>query len=395
MFRRKTYKTRVKVPPLPSELWLIIFDIVIEEGIVRLDQCDYTTFPHISSSFTTSARSHQFYDSYYRLRLVCRRFNTMLGARPWQSFSDSSSLPFPTTTRSLYLDLKKVLSSHFQRLFAETSTFGRLVSLDVNCGRSPFYFFEASAGRAFPNVKRLILKIENMPHWPRDGQFWSLLYSSFPLLVTFVLLAEYWTIPEELEWKEGDEIVCFEWLEILYFHDRVPYLGCHFPHLRHASIWACSSRELQILLRSPHLESLLIRSAFVAGLSIIDVTSCLRLKLLGLNYRLFTRVVLLGLYHPVEHIWLYYPFTDPDPDLFQKLWRTAPKAYRIIVEFTSYNWEFDWREFHEQLGRDSDSFGMSMIPSAYGDGCLVFERQPATAEITGGFLRKVWSKMRR
>jgi hypothetical protein len=115
--------------------------------------------------------------------------------------------------------------------------------------------------------------------------------------------------------------------------------------------------------------------------------------LLGVDYGLLTRVALLGLYHPVEHIWLSYPFTFPDPDLFQKLWRTAPKASRIIVEFPPSNPQ--WRDSYVQLCRNFDSFGMSMIPSAYGDRCLVFERQSATAEITGGVLRKAWSKMRR
>jgi len=36
MIRRKNNKVRVETVPLPSELWLVIFDIVIEEGIIWL-----------------------------------------------------------------------------------------------------------------------------------------------------------------------------------------------------------------------------------------------------------------------------------------------------------------------------------------------------------------------
>jgi hypothetical protein len=373
MFRRKNSKIRVEMPPLPTELWLVIFDIVIEEGIIRLDQCDYTTFPRMASPFSASARCYQFYDSYYRLRLVCRRFNTLLGTRPWQSFSDSSSLPFPIPSRSLYIDLKSLNSPHFQRLFAEASSFGRLVSLDVDCGRSPRHFLEASAGRAFPNVQRLVLRVENKPFAASDIPFWMLVNCAFPLLVTFVLLAEEWFVPWEFKWKEGDEMICFERLEILYFRNRAPYLGCHFPRLRHASIWVCDLTELKILTRSPHIESLLMRSA--PFYPTIDVTSCLRLKLLGFDYDLLSEVVPLDVAHPVDHIWVYYRFSGLEVELFQKLWIKAPKVDRIIIEFSSSDVQSEFREYFESIGIKFDTFAPSEIPFAHGDRYLVLNRQ--------------------
>jgi hypothetical protein len=375
-FRQKTHKTRVKMIELPNELWLITFDLVIEEGTIRLDRCDYTTFPIIGSCFFHSVHCYQFYDSYYRLRLVCRRFNAILGARPWQSFSDSSSLPFPITTRSLYLHLESLGSQHFQRLFAETSRFGRLVSLDVDCGISPCYFLEASPGQTFPNVQRLVLRVANTPFSPPYGPFWRLVNCAFPLLVTFVLIAEHWFVPgQQIQRKEDDEIVSFEQLEILYLHSRVLCLECRFPRLRHASISACSESELEILIRSPHLQSLLIRSH-----RRIDVSSCERLKLLGFEHHPFCRVVPLGLNHPVENVWIYCSYTFPDPDdVFPTLWKIAPRAHRIIVEFPSSHEQNHWRKICERIGMPYfNSFGLSMMPPvALGDRCLVFEWERA------------------
>ena len=271
MLRRKN-KTRIKTASLPTELWLIIFDIVIEEGIIRLDDCDHMTFPHVEASFSSSAPRYQFYDSYWRLRLVCRGFNILLSNQPWQFFSGSWSLPFPISTRALYVD-HKTLS--IQSLSAEMLTFGRIVSLDVEGVALSYFFLQARVGRAFPNVQRLNLKFVNRPYPPLKGSFWTLLHCLFPCLVTLILLGESRIIVQGVQWKEGDKIIRFERLEILYFSDKVPYLACDFPRLRHASIWGCLLSELKILTRSPHLESLLIRSTYIPKHN-IDVISCIR-----------------------------------------------------------------------------------------------------------------------
>jgi hypothetical protein len=68
----------VEMAPLPVESWLIIFDMVIEEGIVSLDEYHYMIFPHTGSSFSALTRCYQFYDSH-----LCQRFNSLLGALPW------------------------------------------------------------------------------------------------------------------------------------------------------------------------------------------------------------------------------------------------------------------------------------------------------------------------
>jgi hypothetical protein len=285
---------------LPTELWLAIFDIVIADGIIH---CDPATFPYFKVSFSSITHDRQLYKIYYRLRLVCRRFNTLLGAPPWQSFSDST-LPLLITTRALLFDLYACSKPDFQLFLTETITCGRLVHLDVQ-----YYSSHSSgelhlsdflcAGPVFRNVQRLTLR-------PTQGRLlskastWARLNRAFPFLATFVISAHRWNTVDVLRSEMG-EVACFERLETLYLDGQAKCLGCHFPRLRNASIGKCSQKELEILIRSPHLESLLIRSDWFGDS--IDVSSCPRLKLLGLPYHSSTGVVPIGCDHAVEHIW--------------------------------------------------------------------------------------------
>src|ERR1700689_2633178 len=97
---------------LPAEIWLIIFDTVIEEAIIWLEHCDYTTYPYIQAFISSTHPRNQLYDTYCRLRLVCRRFNALLGDRPSQLFVDSTPLPLLPTTRALYLNLDALYAPH-------------------------------------------------------------------------------------------------------------------------------------------------------------------------------------------------------------------------------------------------------------------------------------------
>ena len=399
MFRRKKEKTRVEVATLPAELWFIIFDIVIEEGIIRLNQCDYTTFPYMESVFSASAYRYQLYDSYWRLRLVCRRFNALLSAPPWHAFSYGSSLPFPITTRALYLDLYTLSQKHFQRLLAETSTFGRLVYLDVKCDLSKSsdrlnLLDFLCAGQVFGSAQRLTLRLEDRARSKPPISFWTRIHRAFPSLVTLAVVTGYMYGGVGLH---SEAVVCFARLEILYLTEVVSYSACRFPRLRHASVWRCTRTELQALTRSPHLESLLIRSSL--SYSKIDAKSCLRLKSLGLPHNLLSGVVPLGLEHPVEHIWLYsssplrsYPLRIPQ--LFELLLNRAPKAYQIFVEISSSDSQYRWRQNDEIRGMIPSSFRLNTELLMGSKIFFVFERKQEAAVVSGGVLKKIWGKMR-
>jgi hypothetical protein len=391
MFHAKGCKTGIKTTSLPTEIWIMILEIVVEEGIVQLDHCDHITFPHMWTSTPASVRRYQFYGSYWRLRLVCRRFNTLLGARPWQSFSDSSLLPLSITTRALYLDLEALSKPYFQPLLTETLKCDRLVYIDVECrlsSRSDRLNLSdfLSMGRTFRSTQRLTLRLVSGPFVQQEIAFWTRLNRAFPLLTTLVIVTNYWGATGEPR-LEDDEVICLERLEILYFSCAVSYSGCHFPRLRHASIWKCTRPELEILTRSPHLESLIIR-AYISDLGNIDVSSCFRLKLLGFPDH--SSLAPLGCDHPVEHIWLYSNTYLRNPDLFEQFLR-LPMLSQITVEFSSYDLHYRWRRTGE-LRRIK--FGLSTRPPEHGDVVLVFKREQLDARVTGSVMRKAWSKMR-
>jgi hypothetical protein len=393
MFPRTYYKTKVDAVSLPNELWLIILDIVIEEGIIWLDQCDYTTFLHTGSSLTVSARHYRCSNSYWRLRLVCRTFNALLGARPRVYFLGSSLLPLPHTIRALDLALQLLPQPDFQCLLAERPTCARLVYLDVECYISPKSnrlnvsdFLRE--GRAFCNVQRLTLRLG-------DGgsqvSFWTRLHYAFPSLATLAVHTGRGTREptEELRLEGGDNVVCFERLGILSFSGLITYSGCHFPHLRHASVSGCTQPELEILTRSPDLESLLIWS-YLHDLNNIDVASCLHLQLLGIADSPSRSQLQLGRDHSVEHIRLYSISHLRNSDFFEELLR-LPKISRITVEFSECNLQYCWRRIDELQEMKFDSSGTSKAHYYYLRG---FKPEWLANEVDGGVLKKVWSKMR-
>jgi hypothetical protein len=282
------YISRTNMPTLPPELWLIILDMVVEGNVVGLWQCDRATFPFMRKSLRDGTDPYRLCDLHRQLRLVCRSFNSMVGSEPIHYFSPGSSLPFVNTIRVLVLDIAGAPAPHFQRLLAEPSTCRQLVCLDVTCSlsQSPNWpstsaFLRASAGRAFPNVQRLVLRLSNNLSWQDEQSFWTPLNDSFPFLVTLVITLEHPGGNGLLPIGLANEDVTFERLEILYIGGAIPYWGLAFPRLRRASIATCSSLVGENLNRSAHLDSLLIRNPWIP--MSLDVSSYSHLRFLGMD----------------------------------------------------------------------------------------------------------------
>jgi hypothetical protein len=386
---------------LPPEIWLIIFDTVIEEAIISLEHCDYTTYSLIQSFLSSSYSHRRLYDSYCRLRLVCRRFNALLGDRPSQSFTDSTPFPLPPTTRALYINLYAVSALHFRHLLAEPTAYRRLVYLDVTCvvnqrmyGTHLSEFLAVSARQAFPNVRRLSLRIVTLYWGPRDWKeisFWTRLHSSFPLLVTLVITAAQYgsQVLSEMAWK----VVTFEMMETLYLEGTIEYSGCYFPRLRHASISSTSHFSTKPLFEiSPHLESLIARPNWPD--QPIDASSFSHLRSLGIPYARLREVVRLGRHHPLEQLRLFsYAFPD-DSNKFgplKEILERMPGISQIIVNDSSapekrskpYTDDFQRRKLY--------SIGLSAVPSEYDDRIFVITR---SITVNDGILKRVWSQMR-
>jgi hypothetical protein len=353
----------------------MIFDIVIEEGIIRLDQCDYIKFPYMEPFFWAKQHQNRFYDSYWRLRLVCRRFNAILGETP-HKICQLSIFPLPTAVRALILDLETLPKSHLELLSAETVASKRLVCLDVTC--SVFQppdrldisdFFRATARQALPHVQRLTLRLLTEPNGEYEVPFWTRLHDSFPLLVTLLIIEDHGRVGKSALSTDGK--VTFERLEILYISHAMPYVGRCFPRLRHASVPVCSQTELKLSDLSPDLESLLIRSEWMSFR--INVTFLPHLKLLGIpdNYIVVASV---GCDHPLEHIWLYSTTLCSNHGFIKQLQKKLPNVCRITVKLLLPTWQGCTERAEEYRQGNFESIGLITRPIKHGDTHLIIER---------------------
>ena len=370
----------------------MIFDLVIKEAIIWPEHCNYTTFPYIQKFLSSNHPHHRFYESYCRLRLVCRNFYALLGDRPSQSFFDSTSLPLPISTRALYLNFAVLQATRFQRLLADPSTCGRLVYLDVTCAlpliprrTHLFSFLAATPEEAFPNVQRLSLRIDKASWVPRDYtdySFWRRLHRAFPLVVTLVITVDQGhygcLILSEMVW----EPVTFERMETLHLEGSIMYSGCHFPRLRHASIFSTDRFLTTHLLKlSPHIESLVAGPTWRG--QPIDAGSFSRLRSLGIPKSWLQEVVPLDRYHPLECLWLLscdVPDDYGEYGPFKEILEKAPGISQIIVDLSSPPWKRPKPCIDEFRRMNMDSIGLSVIPSAYGDHILVCRRSNAVVK---------------
>jgi hypothetical protein len=371
---------------LPTELWIIIFDLVIQEGIIRVDQCDHTKFPYIQSTLSSLRFRYHFYDSYHRLRLVCRSFKSILGDPPSQILSPSSIFPLSTTTRAVILDLDAWPKTDFQPFSAETLSYGRLVYLDVTCSLDPSSdrptlsdFLSASAGRALHNVQRLTLRIVNNVRIGLERNFWARLHGAFPWLVTLVITHEN-HIGGYLALSGIAGPATFERLEILYLARDIGFVKCRFPRLRHAFKWSCSHTELEMLTGSAHLNSLLLHSYDPTPPTPIDVNLCPQLKLLGIQQ--LNPVVSLKGEHPLEHLWIYLDDQLDNSWSLPKFQHWLPWVPRVTIELSPTIDEKRRAWIAQELqGMGFASMGTGMGSAVGGDGLWFIERSPLSVGV--------------
>jgi hypothetical protein len=383
---------------LPAEIWLIIIDIVIEEAIISLEHCDYITHPYIHDIISSiDRRRQQRCDSYYRLRLVCRMFNALLGDQPSQWLEDYTSLPLPHTTRALYLSFKTLYAAQVRVSLLEPATCRRLVHIDVPCTVDPVpnlahlsEFLAAIAGQAFPNVRRLSLHVDGRPsHDHEVTSFWSRLHCGFPRLVTLVIKTD---MHARLILSEmAEEVITFETMDTLYLKGTVSYSGCRFPRLRHASIVATNnvtSKELMEL--SPHLESLVDDTNYILPM---DARSFFNLKSLCIPAWRVEHIVPLSRRHPLEQLWLLpYPFGGDYGKYvsFDLILKKIPGVSRIMVALplAARRGRKPCMDVFKRMKLDAP--GLSMVPSPYDSHILVIKQSNPEKD---GMLKRVWSRI--
>jgi hypothetical protein len=291
---------------LPPELWIIIFDLVLESGVGLLDLCDPFLVPEVLNRIRNPWRYPPTgIPAIQNLRLVCRNFNALLEPSPYFAMKHIDT-PI-TRARAVYIKPCEEVQMLFHRLIAEPSKSYRIVILDLP---GPEYYdsfvpemFDVLCehSHSLPSVRNLTLPLgQKVSTVPGVGSFWKRLNNAFPDLVCLVvrcaLLSEYPT----------DSPITFKNLLILD-HDNIhPDPLVHFPVLRHAAchstVWYNLYPELISGRRS--LETLLIRDACYHGRG-FAWNLVPQLKVFGFPGSAVNRLPGLPVGHPLQHLYLY------------------------------------------------------------------------------------------
>jgi hypothetical protein len=283
--------------------------MAIATSISLLEHCDHLFFPDINAHLQSWAILAPIDNSYGRLRLVCRMFNTLLGASPHYIMRGPDD-PIPTNARAVYISVRRISKECISRLLGEPSISRRLLHLDLPTSDDDG-LLDRPAGldlllqnsRSLPNLQCLTLKFtfvwENM-----DSRFWVTLNDAFPFLRRLVLIQMAYPDNSQVLCGEGDTEIIFRNLELLRVDNRMRLVSTlRFPRLRHVSLNTCSKAELEILALSPLLESSLFEE-IVRG-TIIDLITFPRLRVLGVP--IWEEITLLPVSHdhPLEHLLIY------------------------------------------------------------------------------------------
>jgi hypothetical protein len=229
----------------------------------------------------------------------------------------------------------------------------------------------------------------NKPYNHHKIAFWGPLHRAFPLLVTLAITTDC-TYKHRISLGGENDVVTFENLEILYLDSGVMYSGCHFPRLKHASL-PIGPSELEMVARSPHLESLLVPGLPFPPHS-FDLGRFPDLKLLG--FREGFEYLLASMYrdHPLEHLWLFGVNAKGDYRPIQAVMDRFPQISRLTVDLSAVT------RRREQLSEEVRqmrlaSINLSSKPPRYeGDPILDMER--TTVHSNGGVLERFRMKIR-
>jgi hypothetical protein len=311
---------RSSLGKLPTELWLIILNMVEDSSIIRLERSNLLTFPYKTDYLTRPGHRTDLVISRRKLSLVCRTFHALLVSSP-HYFMGSGEKPIPASTKALYFDDYHRDSNGVPLLGPQTSICQRLVYINTVCAvTEPAYTgfpitFDilSELSPSLPSIRSLSLRLQ---HRPRDQiieiSFWLRLSCAFPRLLTLEVNQN--SHNNLFLTKKTDKMASFERLEVLYMDPDMTYTPMLHPNLRHVAIRdsSLSNSQLEALKKPPLLESMLLRAPRGRGLVGLDVTALPHLRLLGVLMQQIYSMIALGPNHPLEHLWI---IVDEEADM--------------------------------------------------------------------------------
>jgi hypothetical protein len=220
-------------------------------------------------------------------------------------------------------------------------------------------------GHAFPAVRTLCLSL-GIPNMDERSvpRFWGRLNEAFPYLTCFTLRGS-----KGVTTTYPDELVTLENIEIIDWNIGALH-SVQFPRLRHVAYDNVPRWGLERFSKSPHLESLLLRSDNLGPLFQWGLLP--NLRLLGLQARETCHFPRLPEGHPLQHLHIYvgtrgrsdhnYPQRRSEVDQLKWLKDTInlfPTVMRISLEFEEQS--FYWVHWISGIFKQGDLAQLGFI----------------------------------
>ncbi|PVG02874.1 hypothetical protein CPB86DRAFT_485191 [Serendipita vermifera] len=250
LLRRKPYSTPQFDVALPYEIWSVILWIVLDRIIDPLAYCDSDTYPKLRYRFDDAQGRH--FQDWFKLRLVCRTWNSILGNCPHIVCSVDKSIPAEhrlarvTSMRCIPYGLCGERVTNLDRYPQLTSKLTMLAFSTYLHWSDQKFTHECIT---FNNVTCLYLGWLEVPAGRPD--FWPSFSASFPRLIWL-------TVRGSLHLSGKISLPNLQILTMYPFalHEEVGY---DLPSLRHLSISALSSPRRLLSTHGPSLHSLLLQ----------------------------------------------------------------------------------------------------------------------------------------
>ena len=290
---------------LPPELWLIIFEMVLETDSVA-DHCDHLKLPdvldHVRNPWKYSPLGSPFIRN---SQLVCRKWYLLLKAVPYVVLNKHDS-PVPTGTTAVYIYPSRNSKKCLYRLLSQPERSHQITTLDLPGpehlrSRVPMIFdFFCENAVSFPNIRNLTLGLDYFNTIGSGAPcFWTRLNNAFFHLTCLVLRG---CLTSTEYPPEGP--VIFQKLQLLDY-DRVdPHPNVYFPVLKHVAFDSTHAFTSGYFNNRARLESLILRDRH-STLQKLYWDTMPHLRLLGITSETVDCLTPLPPHHPLQHLYVY------------------------------------------------------------------------------------------
>jgi hypothetical protein len=371
---------------LPPELWLLVFELVIEAYCSPSMPCDYLTFLRIRGYLHLPSMYPPIDEQCCKLRLVCRAFAELLRRYQLVFVMKDDGKGLPPSSKAVYISLYQDGTSSFERIVEEPTRSRRIIAMDVPFKLRHQIYSAQSTGYAKPMSFDLLCAnataLRGMRHLTLDtrcvssklsSSFWRSLNRAFPELTSLVLRGH------NLDSIEDSGTITFTRVEILDLGSAFSPGMLRFPVLRHFACRMPSENNMAIISTAPVVESIIFRWSAWSLRRIPGYPFKPESLLLGLPVALLHNFSNQAPSNPVLHLCIYLEtrLKDQRPKA-EELIKRAVERLSTVTYFTfDFTKVANWQESRIDKclsGLHFETLGLVEVPFLRGALCRTFER---------------------